>query len=125
MRAIGVSNFDPIDVDNLIKSGSIRPMVNQGLAHVSNTPFNVIEHSRENGALVEAYSPVAHGAILNHPTIAEMALRYGVIRVRLEMSASARDLALFNLAIDSKLPVSDLVRLKVEDVCFGRVVRDR
>jgi hypothetical protein len=33
------------------------------------------------------------------------------IRVRLEMSGSARDLALFNLAIDSKLRASDLVRL--------------
>lgn len=47
------------------------------------------------------------------------------IRVRLEMSASARDLALFNLAIDSKLRASDLVELKVEDVCSGPVVRDR
>ncbi|MEQ1770610.1 MAG: tyrosine-type recombinase/integrase [Devosia sp.] len=47
------------------------------------------------------------------------------IRVRLEMSAPARDLALFNLAIDSKLRASDLVRLKVEDVCSGAVVRDR
>jgi len=47
------------------------------------------------------------------------------IRVRLEMSASARDLALFNLAIDSKLRASDLVRLKVEDVCSGTIVRDR
>ena len=41
------------------------------------------------------------------------------------MSASVRDLALFNLAIDSKLRASDLVRLKVEDVCSGPVVRDR
>lgn len=41
------------------------------------------------------------------------------------MSGSARDLALFNLAIDSKLRACDLVRLKVEDVCSGRVVRDR
>ena len=47
------------------------------------------------------------------------------IRVRLEMSASARDLALFNLAIDSKLRASDLVRLEVEDVCSGPIVRDR
>lgn len=42
------------------------------------------------------------------------------IRVRLEMSASARDLALFNVAIDSKLRASDLVRLKVDDICSGR-----
>ena len=47
------------------------------------------------------------------------------IRVPLEMSASARDLALFNLAIDSKLRASDLVRLKVEDICSGTLVRDR
>src|SRR6187402_1630319 len=47
------------------------------------------------------------------------------IRVRLEMSASVRDLALFNLAIDSKLRASDLVRLTFEDVCSGRLVRDR
>jgi hypothetical protein len=45
------------------------------------------------------------------------------IRFRLEISASARDLALFNL--DSKLRASDLVRLKVEDICSGPVVRDR
>lgn len=47
------------------------------------------------------------------------------IRVRLEMSGSARDLALFNLAIDSKLRASDLVRLKMEDICSGALVRDR
>jgi integrase len=41
------------------------------------------------------------------------------------MSGPARDLALFNLAIDSKLRASDLVRLKVEDVCSGPLVRDR
>lgn len=47
------------------------------------------------------------------------------IRVRLEMSGSTRDLALFNLAIDSKLRASDLVRLKIADVCSGALVRDR
>lgn len=47
------------------------------------------------------------------------------IRVRLEMSGSARDLALFNLAIDSKLRASDLVRLKTEDICSDTLVRDR
>jgi integrase len=47
------------------------------------------------------------------------------IRVRLEMSGSARDVALFNLAIDSKLRASDLVRLKIADVCSGALVRDR
>src|SRR5256885_1834066 len=47
------------------------------------------------------------------------------IRVRLEMSGSARDLALFNLALDSKLRACDLVRLRLDDICSGSVVRDR
>jgi hypothetical protein len=47
------------------------------------------------------------------------------IRVRLEIAGSQRNLALFNLAIDSKLRACDLVALKVEDVCLGGRVRDR
>lgn len=38
------------------------------------------------------------------------------IRVRLQLSESARDLALFNLAIDSKLRGCDLVSLRLRDV---------
>ena len=47
------------------------------------------------------------------------------IRVRLQLEHHARDLALFNLAIDSKLRGCDLVRLQVDDVCVGGRVRDR
>src|SRR5580704_337181 len=46
------------------------------------------------------------------------------IRVRLQLEHRARDLALFNLAIDSKLRGCDLVRLEVDNVC-GCLVRDR
>src|SRR5437660_6090138 len=47
------------------------------------------------------------------------------IRVRLQLKHRARDLALFNLAIDSKLRGCDLVRLQVNDVCAGDRVGDR
>jgi CO/xanthine dehydrogenase Mo-binding subunit len=47
------------------------------------------------------------------------------IRVRLQLEHRARDLAMFNLAIDSKLRGCDLVRLQVDDVCAGGRVRDR
>ncbi len=47
------------------------------------------------------------------------------IRVRLQLQGRKRDLALFNLAIDSKLRGCDLVRLQVDDVCAGGRVRDR
>jgi integrase len=47
------------------------------------------------------------------------------IRVRLQIKHSTRDLALFNLAIDSKLRSCDLVSLRVDDIGVGGHVRDR
>jgi integrase len=47
------------------------------------------------------------------------------IRVRLQISNRVRDLALFNLAIDSKLRGCDLVHLRVEDIMQGDQVRTR
>lgn len=47
------------------------------------------------------------------------------IRVRLQLADKARDLALFNLAIDSKLRGSDLVHIKVSDICNSGVVSSR
>jgi integrase len=47
------------------------------------------------------------------------------IRVRLQISNRVRDLALFNLAIDSKLRGCDLVYLRVEDVMQADQVRTR
>lgn len=47
------------------------------------------------------------------------------IRVRLQIGQRTRDLALFNLAIDSKLRSCDLVKLRVRDVCHGSAVAAR
>ena len=47
------------------------------------------------------------------------------VRLQLQLQGRKRDLALFNLAIDSKLRGCDLVRLQVDDVCAGGRVRDR
>src|ERR687888_1097542 len=46
------------------------------------------------------------------------------IRVRLQLEQCKRDLALFNLAIDSKLRGCDLVRLRINDVYVGGQIRD-
>src|SRR6516162_2303686 len=47
------------------------------------------------------------------------------IRVRLQLERRRRDLAMFNLAIDSKLRGCDLVRLRIDDVLAGGRTRDR
>lgn len=78
LRAIGVSNFEKQDIDSLLSGNSVAPMANQLLAHVSNTPFELIAYSQSKGMLVEAYSPVAHGEMLKNAAVQEIAARYGV-----------------------------------------------
>jgi diketogulonate reductase-like aldo/keto reductase len=78
LRAIGVSNFEKQDLDNILESCSITPMVNQILAHISNTPAELIQYTQDKGILVEAYSPIAHGELLTNQEVADMAERYGV-----------------------------------------------
>ena len=47
------------------------------------------------------------------------------IRVRLQVASRCRELALFNLAVDSKLRACDLVQLRVRDVCHGQSMASR
>ena len=78
IRAIGVSNFLKEDIDNIWKNADVKPMVNQVLCHISNTPLDLIAYCQSIGIMMEAYSPVAHGEALRIPAIAEMAKKYGV-----------------------------------------------
>lgn len=78
LHAIGVSNFEQHDLDNILTDCSVAPHVNQVLAHVANTPEELIAYCRSKDILVEAYSPIAHGEILKHPDVQAMADRYGV-----------------------------------------------
>lgn len=77
LRAIGISNFEKKDIDNLLSGCSVAPMVNQLLVHVGNTPFELIGYSASKGMLVEAYSPIAHGEVLKNDTIVAIAKKYG------------------------------------------------
>ncbi|WP_128101933.1 aldo/keto reductase [Paenibacillus sp. DCT19] len=78
VKAIGLSNFLQDDIENILASSKIKPMVNQILAHVSNTPLELIEFCQQYDILVEAYSPIAHGAVLHHPEVKVMSEKYGV-----------------------------------------------
>ncbi len=78
LRAIGVSNFLKDDLESLLSSAEIKPMVNQILTHISNTPLELIDFCEANGIRCEAYSPIAHGEALKNKAIADMAAKYGV-----------------------------------------------
>lgn len=93
LKAIGVSNFQIEDLESLMETAKIKPMVNQVLCHISNTPIELIEFCQKSSIAVEAYSPIAHGVILNQPEIQTMAEKYGVsvpqlcIRYTLQLGA--------------------------------------
>jgi diketogulonate reductase-like aldo/keto reductase len=78
LRSIGVSNFQKPDIENLLESCTVSPMVNQILAHVTNTPNSLIQYCKDKGILVEAYSPIGHGELLKNEDLAGMAEKYGV-----------------------------------------------
>ena len=78
LRAIGISNFKEEDVENILSSCTVAPMVNQLLVHIGNTPVDLMEYCRQKDILVEAYSPVAHGEILKNAEVSKMAEKYHV-----------------------------------------------
>lgn len=93
LRAIGVSNFQIGDLESLLETCTVKPMVNQILLHISNTPLELVDYCQNHDIVVEAYSPIAHGEILHQPEIAAMAEKYSVtvpqlcIRYTLQLGA--------------------------------------
>lgn len=124
VRAIGGSNFLQTDLTNILKNSSVKPAVNQLLTHIGNTSFELLKQAQENNILVEAYSPVAHGEILQNKQIKQMADKYQVsipqlaIRYCLELgtlplpkSENPEHIA-NNADVDFKISTADLQVLK-------------
>ena len=78
LRAIGVSSFQPKDLQNLFDNSDVKPMVNQILCHIGATPKKLINFCQEHDIVVESFSPVAHGEALTNNTIKSMAEKYQV-----------------------------------------------
>ena len=77
IRAIGVSNFHRPDIENLIKTTGFSPMVNQIRYFIGNTQNHITDFCQENGILIEAYSPLATGALVEDSHLVELAEKYG------------------------------------------------
>ncbi len=83
VKVIGVSNFLKDDLENLLGSCRVKPMVNQILLHIGNTDLELVEFCKAQGIQVEAYSPIAHGEALKNLATTEMAKKYGVSAAQL------------------------------------------
>ena len=76
IRAIGVSNFQKKHYDALASMCDIKPMVNQIEFHPGYTQMDTVKYSKENGMLVQAFSPLGCGAVLNDETLKTVAAKY-------------------------------------------------
>ncbi|MED4941997.1 aldo/keto reductase [Heyndrickxia coagulans] len=76
-RAIGVSNFSGSDLKAVMENAKIKPMVNQIRYFIGHTQEDVTAFCRDNGILVEAYSPLTTGKILENAEIQKIADKYG------------------------------------------------
>lgn len=83
VKAIGVSNFLVDDLENILDGCEVKPMVNQILTHITNTPLELINFCREHGILCEAYSPIAHDEALKNRLILSVAEKYSVTPAQL------------------------------------------
>jgi 2,5-diketo-D-gluconate reductase A len=76
-RSIGVSNFQPAHLERLIKETGVTPTVNQVELHPRLQQLGLRHEHAELGIVTEAWSPLAQGAVLDDPTITEIAEAHG------------------------------------------------
>ena len=77
LKAIGVSNFHPHDLQNIIDNAEIKPAVNQIRFLIGYTQDDYVKASNDNGVVIEAYSPLGTGSILGNEDIKTVADKYG------------------------------------------------
>ena len=78
VRAIGFSNFMPHHLESLLHEAQITPMVCQQELHIGMLRPETVRFCREDGMVIEAYSPMGSGALQRNPILQCIAQRYQV-----------------------------------------------
>jgi diketogulonate reductase-like aldo/keto reductase len=76
IKTLGVSNFDVADLENILNNCSVAPTINQIRYHVGHTQDAIVTFCKENDILVEGYSPIATGKLLDDEVLASIAAKY-------------------------------------------------
>lgn len=76
LRALGLSNFWPHHIDAILETATIMPVVNQIKFCPSINQKEIADYSRAKGMLLEAYSPMGTGSVLNNSEMQEIAKKY-------------------------------------------------
>jgi len=78
IRAIGLSNFLPHHIENIIKNCKIKPMVNQLEFHPGYSQEAAVRYCKDNNILVQAWSPLGRTRVLQDNLIIRLAAKYNV-----------------------------------------------
>jgi 2,5-diketo-D-gluconate reductase A len=77
VRSIGVCNFHPHHVDEILKVAEHKPVLNQVELHPWLIQDKVLEYDNSHSILTQAWSPLARGKILEEAMLAELAQSHG------------------------------------------------
>jgi len=120
IRAIGVSNFSPSDLQAIIDACAIVPMVNQIRFSVGFTQNETVEFCQKHNILVEAYSPLGTGSVFgdeklkdiadrNNVSVAQLCLRYCLDKGTLPLPKTrSKDRMAENANLDFTLTQEDI-----------------
>lgn len=78
VKAVGLSNFLPHHIENILKCCKVKPMVNQLEFHPGYTQEAAVRYCQEKGILVQAWSPIGRGRVLADALMVELAEKYQV-----------------------------------------------
>lgn len=117
VRSIGVSNFHVKDIEAIVEATGIKPMVNQIRYFVGNTQEPITQYCQKNNILIEAYSPLATGELLDNEilkglvskynrSIAQICIRYCIQKNTLPLPKSVNKERI-NANIDIDFEISD------------------
>ncbi|MGT2716689.1 aldo/keto reductase [Streptococcus respiraculi] len=117
IRSIGVSNFMVRHMDELLKTATIIPAVNQIRLAPGVYQEEIVEYCREKNIVIEAWSPLGRGELFNHPTMLALAEKYGktVAQVALAWSWAQGFLPLPKSVTDSRI----VENLDFEDIALS------
>ena len=78
VRAIGLSNFLPHHIDNILEDCTVRPAVDQIEYHPGYSQEAAVQYCKERNILVQAWSPIGRQRVLEEPLVLELAGKYAV-----------------------------------------------
>lgn len=128
-KAIGISNFNVSDTQAILDNSEITPAVNQIRYFIGHTQDDVTQFCQDHNILIEAYSPLATGKILEnkeviaismkyHVTVAQICIRYTLQKNTLPLPKSTHEeYILQNAAVDFVISDEDMKYLdSLEDI---------